>query len=156
VSQTIQITLADDELFTGSRSLEIGLVSPVNVVVGSPSLYTITILDNEVCPTLTGWTLDGKNAYTTVSLPVDAPIIQLTGLTLTQQTGQQLKQIEMGTNNTIFQGNASGSPLTITSFKNGADLFIRVLPSRIISCLSRIRSPQDLIRSAWPGPMAVC
>lgn len=121
-SRTIQLNLVDDTIFTGSRQLLLTLGSPVNVTLGNPQVYTITIVDNEVCPTLTGWTLDGKNGYTTVSLPVDAPPIQLVSMTVTQETGQQLKQVDMGTNNTIYQGTANGSPVTITTFKNGADL----------------------------------
>jgi Flp pilus assembly protein TadG len=123
-SQAIQVSLTDDSLYTGSRELVFSLTSPVNATLGSQTVYTLIIQDNEVCPTLTGWTREGKNAYTTVSLPVEAPAIQLTSMTITQQSGQQLRQVDLGAGNTIFQGSLSGSPVTITNFKNNADLII--------------------------------
>jgi hypothetical protein len=121
-SQSIQLNINDDQLFTGSREVVFTLINPQNAIVGLIPNHTVNIIENEICPTLTGWTTDGKNAYTTASLPTSAPAVTLTSLTVTQQSGQQLRSVDLGTNNTLFQGNAAGSPVTITNFKGGADL----------------------------------
>jgi Flp pilus assembly protein TadG len=123
-SQTIQVEIYDDDIYTGARDILLTLTTPTNATLGAPSQHTINIIENEVCPTLSGWTLSDKIAFTTISLPVDAPIISLVSMTVTQQSGQAFREAEMGANNTIWQGNAGGTTVTITDFKNGSSLTI--------------------------------
>lgn len=117
-SQAISLNLPDDDLYTGTRTVILTLTAPLNATLVAPQTHTLTIIENEVCPTVTDLTFNADQVSTIVALPTGATAVTLKELTLTQDRSinQILEQIYLGAGGSalIFNGSLSASPVTIS------------------------------------------
>jgi hypothetical protein len=119
-SKTIDLNIPDDDRYTGLRLVVFTLSTPVNVTVGAIPVHTLTIIENEICPTVSSLNFNSDQITTIVSLPTSATAVTLRDLTVVMDGGnQRLNGVYLGTGGTsqIFTGSLSG---TVTIFETGS------------------------------------
>jgi hypothetical protein len=110
-SALISLNIPDDDQYTGVRDVIFTLTAPVNATLTSPNPHTLTIIENEVCPTVSNITWGSNSFSTIVALDTGATTVTLSQLFVQapgQSNSQKLQQVYLGTGGTslIFNGSS--------------------------------------------------
>jgi hypothetical protein len=120
---SIVVNLIDDDIHEGDETIVVTLGTPVNAILGSPSVHTVTIIDNDATPTVSfatsAQTVMEDDGEVPVTVQLNRPSSQNVTVPFTIDPGSTATE---GSDYTI-----SPSPVVIPAGSLSADIIVNVI-----------------------------